>query len=214
MKVYNFKDILEEDYKCIKKHLNASKLLIYPTETSYALGANALNETAVKKIFDIKKRGIAKPMPILVKDLKMLIALCYVNRYEEDLISIFWPGPLTILFESKLNQKYLFNSGSSLVGARISSHPFTEKLFKEIDYPLVTTSFNISGEESIIDLNNNLNNDIFSFYEDEIIAVDDAILNGGASTIIKVEKEKINIVRPGENNIRERFMCYIKNING
>ena len=213
MTVYNFKDILESDYKSIKKHLDASKLLIYPTETSYAIGANALDETAVKKIYDIKQRDINKPMPILIKDLKMLIRLCFVKRQEEDLISIFWPGPLTILFESKLDEKYLFNCGSTLIAARISSHPFAEGLFKEIDYPLIATSLNISGEKSIINLNNNVNND-FSFYENEIIAVDDGILNGGSSTIIKVEKEKINIARPGENNIKERFMCYIKNING
>ncbi len=215
MKIYNFEDILENDYKDIKRHLEGSGLIIYPTETSYAVGVNALDDNAVGMVYEIKKRDGSKPLPVVIRDLKMLTSMVLVKRQEEDIISIFWPGPLTILFESKLIKRYLFNQGSGLIGARISSHPFIEQLFKEIDFPLVSTSANISGETGC----NSLKEAVESFsgirdeFKNRVIAVDAGTLDGGASTIIKVEKDRVNIVRAGENNIKERFLCYIKNIN-
>lgn len=217
MKIYNFNNITKDDYGVIKKHLDSSNLIIYPTETSYAVGANALDTEAVKKIFLLKQRDNLKPLPIVVKNTAMLLNLTYIKKGEEDLISIFWPGPLTILFEARADKKYAFVPNSKYIGARVSSHIFIEELFHEIDYPIISTSANISSQKSLNQINENELEHIFEDYKDKdsIIVIDDGKLSGGCSTIVQIDGNngKINIAREGNNNIKERLFCYIKNIN-
>ncbi len=219
VKIYEFDALSNKDYKYIKEHLQTSGIIIYPTETSYAVGGNALDNTAVQKIYALKGRNFDKPLPVLVKDLKMVVNIAELNRREEDLISKFWPGPLTIIFKLKkkiFSENYLFTGGLDSIGARISPHPFPERLFEEIDFPLVSTSANSSGRESFSDFNE-LNK---IFLSDpavasgvNILAINAGELTGGSSTIIEIgEKNKgIEIIREGENNIKKRLMCSMKN---
>ncbi|MCL4498564.1 MAG: L-threonylcarbamoyladenylate synthase [Deltaproteobacteria bacterium] len=209
MKIYSQNSLTENDYIDIGKHLSSSGILIYPTETSYAIGANALDNAAVKMIYDIKGRDFTKPLPVLVKDLNMLINIAYVGRQEEDIISKFWPGPLTILFKSKISGKYLFTSDSEFVGARISPHPFPEMLFNKIDFPITATSANISGEDSLTDFESIKM--VSKGFEEKIVLIDGGELTGGASTIIRTLKKKVIMVREGDNNTKERLVCYMKN---
>lgn len=216
VKIYDFNNLREKDYKEIKKHLQTSGIIIYPTETSYAIGGNALDNIAVQKIYDLKGRIFDKPLPIIVKDLNMLINIAAVGRREEDVISKFWPGPLTIIFNLKSKkhaENYLFTAGSGSVGARISPHPFASKLFEEVDFPLISTSANTSGKESFSDFNE-LNKDFLSGQSDiniNILAVNGGELAGGSSTIIKIERKDIKIIREGDNNVKKRLICSIKN---
>ncbi|MHB1660816.1 MAG: L-threonylcarbamoyladenylate synthase [bacterium] len=214
IKIYDAGALSEKDYRDIGKHLKSSGIIIYPTETSYAIGANALDNSAVQKIYALKTRDSGKPLPIIVKDLNMLFNFASVNRKEEEIISKFWPGPLTILFNAKkADKEYLFLAGFQLVGARISPHPFTLELFKEIDFPITATSANISGEESISDFKE-IKGEILtrlSAFGENILLIDSKELPGGSSTIIKAAKRKIEIVREGNNNAKERLICYIKN---
>ncbi len=211
MKIYNQNDLTENDYIDIGTYLSSSGVMIYPTETSYAIGANALDNDAVKIIYGIKGRDFAKPLPVLVKDFNMLINLAYVNRQEEDIISKFWPGPLTILFKSKISRRYLFTSDSKFVGARISPHLFPQTLFNKIDFPITATSANISGEHSLTDFESIKR--VFKIFEKKIvlILIDSGELSGGSSTIVRTLKKKVIIAREGENNIKERLICYMKN---
>jgi L-threonylcarbamoyladenylate synthase len=214
IKIYDAGALGEKDYRDIGKHLKSSGIIIYPTETSYAIGANALDNSAVQKIYALKTRDSGKPLPIIVKDLNMLFNFASVNRKEEEIISKFWPGPLTILFNAKkTGGGYLFSAGSQFVGARISPHPFTLELFKEIDFPITATSANISGGESISDFKE-LKGEILARLSapgENILLIDSKELPGGSSTIIKTAKRKIEIVREGNNNVKERLICYIKN---
>lgn len=210
MRMYNLHDLTEKDYADIGEHMSSSGIIIYPTETSYAIGANALDNTAVSAIYGMKRREPTEPLPVIVKDLNMLINLAYVNRQEEDIISKFWPGPLTILFKSKkINDCFLFAADSEFIGARISPHPFLKSLFDTIDFPIVSTSANISGEDSLVyaeDIKR-----VFGASGEKIIMIDGEDLSGGSSTIIRIEKRKVAIVRKGDNNMKERLFCYIKN---
>lgn len=210
MKIYEQDNLIESDYKDIANYLCSSGIIIYPTETSYAIGANALDNNAVKAVYDLKSRDFNKPLPVIVKDLNMLIGLAYVNREEEDVISKFWPGPLTLLFKSKIIKgRYLFTSDSEFIGARVSSHPFTEALFNKADFPITTTSANISGEDSLFEFESVRT--VFKAHRGKIVLINGGELSGGASTIIKIEKKKITMSREGDNNIKERLICYIKN---
>ncbi|MCL4532702.1 MAG: L-threonylcarbamoyladenylate synthase [Deltaproteobacteria bacterium] len=219
VKIYKFDALTDEDYILIKEHLKNSGIIIYPTETSYAIGGNALNDNAVKKIYAFKGRDFKKPLPILVKDLKMLVDFAELKRPEEDLISKFWPGPLTIVFKLKkkiLLKNCLFTGGLDSFAARISPHPFAEKIFDMIDFPLISTSANSSGKESFSNFNE-LNKIFLSGIPEKdcanVIAINAGELTGGSSTIIRLVKNGKNIVvvREGENNIKKRLMCSIKN---
>ncbi len=218
IKIYDFDALVKNDYADIKKHLKSSGIIIYPTETSYGIGANAFDNSAVEKIFALKGRDTAKPLSLLVKDLNMLLNIAVVNRREEDIISKFWPGPLTILFKSKkVSEKYLFAAGSEFIGARVSPHPFALDLFNEIDFPITSTSANISGKDNISDFNE-LNEKFLkplSLAKKDlginILAVDCKELAGGSSTIIKIVKKNAEIIREGDNNIKKRLVCSIKN---
>ncbi len=214
VKIYDLGTISDTDYKDIKDHLQASGIIIYPTETSYAIGGNALDNSAVRKIYELKGRDADKPLPLLIKDLNMLLAIAAVGRREEDIISKFWPGPLTIIFNlksKKPSENYLFTAGSVSVGARISPHPFTARLFEEIDFPLISTSANLSGKESFSDFNE-LNEKFLSNLSNiNILAINAGELTGGSSTVIRIGKKNIEIIREGDNNIKKKLMCSIKN---
>ncbi len=219
VRIYEFDALTDKDYDLIKEHLENSGIIIYPTETSYAIGGNALNDNAVKKIYAFKGRNFKKPLPILVKDLKMLVDIADLKRPEENLISKFWPGPLTIIFKLKkkiFSKNYLFTGGLDSVAARISPHPFAERIFEKIDFPLISTSANSSGKDSFADFNE-LNKIFLSVIPDKddenILAVNAGELAGGSSTIIRLVKngKNIEVVREGENNIKKRLMCSIKN---
>ena len=218
IKIYDFDSLGENDYAEIKKRLKSSGIIIYPTETSYAIGANAFDDDAVRKIYAMKGRDSAKPLPVLVKDLAMLLPFAEVARFEEDIISKFWPGPLTIIFKLKpaaAGENYLFTAGSKSAAARISPHPFTERLFKEIDFPLISTSANAAGKDSFSDFAE-LNEKFLipvskAFADTDIAAIDCKILPGGSSTVIRARGKNMEIIREGDNNIAKRLICSIKN---
>jgi len=214
VKIYGEAEMGEKDYRDIGRHLKSSGIIIYPTETSYAIGANALDNSAVRQIYELKGRSADKPLPVLVKDLNMLINIAVLNRMEEDAISKFWPGPLTIIFNLKPKKRaenYLFTAGSDSIGARISPHPFAANLFKEIDFPIISTSANASGSENFSDFGE-LNEKFLRRLPDlNILAVNGGTLAGGSSTIIKFRKKDIEVIREGDNNISKKLICSIKN---
>lgn len=216
--IFKQSDLSEQDYIFIANHLKSSGIIVYPTETSYGIGANALDDKAVSKIYRLKSRDPGKPLPVLVRDIKMLVDIAVVERNEEEIISKFWPGPLTILFKSKISRGgRIFMSGSGLIGARISPHPFPAAVLSKINFPITATSANISGENSLSGFKGIP--DIFPSTDDsgkEILFIDGGELPGGSSTVIRAGKRKVDVLREGSNNLRDKFLCYIKNklING
>jgi len=115
--------------------------IVYPTDTLYGLGADALNADAVKKIFEIKGRSYSQPLSVLVEDVDML------ERFADDVPDIarklakkFWSGALTIIVWAK-KLKYL---GSEKIGFRSPAHNVPLEIIKIMDGPIVGTSANIS----------------------------------------------------------------------
>ena len=118
-------------------------LVIYPTETSYGLGANALDEGAVKKVFVVKRRPVGKPIPIIVSDLEMWEKCAFVNEPAKRLIEKFLPGPLTIALKKRDVIPDIVNVKA--IAARIPSHSVALLLVKAAGVPITATSANISG---------------------------------------------------------------------
>ena len=83
------------------KAIGEGHIIAYPTETTYGLGADATNEAAVKKVFELKARDADRAMPIIVSDLRMAKEFGEVNAVAEHLANAFMPGPLTLIVDKK-----------------------------------------------------------------------------------------------------------------
>ncbi|UCH08117.1 MAG: threonylcarbamoyl-AMP synthase [Deltaproteobacteria bacterium] len=117
-----------------------------PTESFYGLSVDATNAQAVDKIFAIKKRGPKLPILILISSVgelaKYVIA---VPPAAKQLAKRFWPGGLTMIFESAPILPSNLTGGTGKIGIRISSHPVARAIQKALAVPITGTSANISG---------------------------------------------------------------------
>ncbi len=140
---------LNKDFSyAINEALDILKLggtIVYPTDTVYGLGCNALDEIAVRHVFDIKNRS-SKPLPILARDMKWVEELVYLDDQQRKLANKFWPGKFTLVLPKKEIVPPIVTTGLPTVGIRIADYVFTDKLLGAFGYPLVSTSANISGE--------------------------------------------------------------------
>ncbi|MBC7884791.1 MAG: threonylcarbamoyl-AMP synthase [Saprospiraceae bacterium] len=126
--------------------LRKGEAVAIPTETVYGLGANALNVSAVAKIFQIKQRPTFDPLIIHLPSFHKVID--YVEDIPEKLSLLaekFTPGPLTILLKKKDIIPDMVTSGSPYVAVRIPAHPITKTLLENLDFPLAAPSANPFG---------------------------------------------------------------------
>ena len=144
MKVFKLDDILKEPLRSeiIREIVNGS-IFIYPTDTVYGLGCNALIEDSVIRIRDIKKTD--HPFSVIAPSMEW-IKKNFVIRFPEYLEKL--PGPYTFILKQKKEILPKIVSGSSKIGIRIPDHPFT-RLITNAGVPFITTSANISGEKTI-----------------------------------------------------------------
>lgn len=128
------------------KELKAGNLVAIPTETVYGLAANALDEAAVKKIFEAKNRPINNP--VILHFPNKISVLPYVEGLTDDahkLADAFWPGPLTLLLPKTAKVPNLVTAGSNRVAVRVPNHLLTLKLLSELSFPVAAPSANPSG---------------------------------------------------------------------
>ncbi len=170
-------------------------VLAFPTETFYGLGADALNEQALKKIYRIKEREEKKPLLILVADQTWVSGLVKeIPPVAQGLMDRFWPGPLTLVCQASPLLPVLLTGGTGKVGLRISSHPVARTLVQEIGKPITATSANRSGQAGITSPA-----EVFRSLGGQI----EAILDGGetagglGSTVLDVTSTPPQILREG-----------------
>jgi L-threonylcarbamoyladenylate synthase len=124
----------------------------FPTETVYGLGANALDVTAVGKIFAAKERPAWDPLIVHVEGREMLdrvVALTpELRRPAEALMAAFWPGPLTLLLPRTANVPDTVTAGRALVGVRTPANPIARELIRQADLPIAAPSANRFGGPS------------------------------------------------------------------
>lgn len=128
-------------------YIKSGKVIAYPTETIWGLGADASNEKALKRIFAIKGRDFAMPISILVRDIPMAEKFVEISNRTRELMQIVWPGPLTIVLPKKTQVSSLLTAGTDYLGLRCSDHPWVSELMWELDEPITTTSANLSGQK-------------------------------------------------------------------
>jgi len=159
---------MQEEIKKIVEVLRAGGVILYPTDTVWGLGCDATNETAVKRIFEIKKRSDAKAMLVLIDNPAKLQS--YVDEVPDmawDLIELS-EKPLTIIYPQAKNLAKSLIAEDKTIGIRVTKETFSRNLCAQFRKPIVSTSANISG---------NATPSNFSQITDEIKSAVDYVVN-------------------------------------
>ena len=129
--------------------LHAGGLVAFPTETVYGLGADALNAGAVQKVFEAKGRPSDNPLIVHVASLENVQQFtASVSEKGLQLARRFWPGPLTLVFQKKINIPDGVTAGLETVALRVPDHPVTLELLRQFKGGIVGPSANVSGKPS------------------------------------------------------------------
>ena len=145
-------NIDEIELKEASKLIEDGELVIFPTETVYGLGADALNGEAVKKIFLAKGRPQDNPLIIHVSSKKIEKFVKDVPPVAEKLMDKFWPGPMTIILNKKDIVPDETSAGLSTIGVRMPNSEIALKLIEAAGVPIAAPSANISGRPSPTDV--------------------------------------------------------------
>lgn len=177
--------------------LKSGKVLVYPTDTLYGLGANALDEKAVSKIFKIKKQDRNKPISVIARDIPMAKRIACIDSRVEKILRNIWPGPITIILRKKDVIPFVLTADSETVGVRIPSFRFVKDLMGSVDFPITATSANISGEKDLLNPKDILAKFLDAEYSPDIFIDAGKIKNPEPSTIIDLTTQTPKIVRIG-----------------
>lgn len=188
----------EKNYEKLIAPANIIKsggIVIFPTETVYGIGTNGLDEKAIKKLFEVKKRPLNKPISLLVSNMEMVESVARdITEVEYKLMEEFFPGPFTIILNKKDLVPNVLTSNTDTVGVRMPQGEIARKLVEYANVPIATPSANISGKES----GTNLKNIIEDFKDNVDFFIDEGDSKIGiSSTIVKVIDEIPVILRQG-----------------
>lgn len=193
--VINIREGLDErKIRIAARFILEGKLVAFPTETVYGLGADALNEKAVKRIFKAKGRPADNPLIVHIADFKDLNKLAREIPEEAKLLAErFWPGPLTIVLPKKDEVPKVTTGGLDTVAVRMPSHPIALALIRA-STPIAAPSANVSGRPSPT-LAEHVIDDFYGKIECVIDGGETKI--GVESTVIDLSDEKPTLLRPG-----------------
>ncbi|HFI0244798.1 TPA: L-threonylcarbamoyladenylate synthase [Streptococcus suis] len=181
--------------------------VVLPTETVYGLFAQALNEEAVNRVYQLKQRPRDKAMNLNVSNLNDIYFFSQnPPHYLEKLYNRFMPGPLTIILRANDNVPFWVNSGLDTVGFRLPKHKKTLRLIAETG-PLIGPSANVSGQESGKEFTK-----LLSQFSEKLEGIaDDKALTGIDSTILDLSGPKARILRQGSIS-REEIQAAVPEI--
>lgn len=186
------------DEKAAEDWLKKKELVVYPTESFFALGGDPRDEIALKKIFTVKGRDFRKPIPLILADSKFLGEwVTDISPLAQKLIALFWPGPLTLVMKAKKEISKILTAGGDTLGVRVSSHPVAKHLAMSLGGAITSTSANVSHEEppfTCEQLSDKMMKQVKGFV--------DQLLNHAKpfpSTIIDLTGNKAMLLRKGQN---------------
>ncbi|WP_266079179.1 L-threonylcarbamoyladenylate synthase [Haladaptatus caseinilyticus] len=166
-------------------------LVVYPTETVYGLGADALDPDAIERVFEAKRRAREKPISLAVPDVDTALSHVRLTEREREFMDEFLPGPVTVLCEKRDSVPDVLTAGRSRVGVRIPDHERALELLQHVA-PITSTSANVSGRASVTRVSD-LDTEI---REATAVVIDGGETGGTGSTVVNVERS--TIVRRGE----------------
>jgi len=143
-----FERFEKQDLQVALDNLRNGKVILYPTDTIWGLGCDALNPDAIEKIYTLKGRDRNKSMLILLENENQLLS--YVKEVPEVAYQLieFSDRPMTIVYEGAKNLPENLLAADGSIGIRIVRDPFCQELIRRFRRPIVSTSANLSGEPS------------------------------------------------------------------
>jgi len=190
------KELAEESLQEIKEVLDKDGIIIFPTDTVYGIACNCYSIEGLKKLYSFKNRPLSKPINVLTDSIeKIELVAKNINQKEQELIEKYLPGDLTIILDKKENVPDLLTANLNTIGVRIPNHKMALRILKYYPYPLATSSVNLAGESPGIEVS-----DFIEEFKEKV----DIIIDGGkspigvASTIVRVEKNEIKVLREGK----------------
>jgi L-threonylcarbamoyladenylate synthase len=181
--------------------LKGGGIVSFPTETVYALAADAYNQETVAKIYRIKRRDRSKPLSVFLKDAdEARKVVDQVSRDAQKLMDQYWPGPLTLVFKCTSCKLGVVLGKGNKLGIRVSPSKLIDRLLDICKVPLTATSANISGKKSCVAANR-----VHYFFNGRI----ELILDGGRSTVflpstvLDVSGERVVLLRAGHIPVEE-----------
>jgi len=181
--------------------LKKGGLVAFPTETVYGLGASALDERAVLRIFDAKNRPADNPIIVHVANRDDVYVLAeHVPQVAEELIDEFWPGPLTLLFVKSDAVPNAVTAGLATVAIRMPSHAVAHALISEAGVPVAAPSANLAGRPSPTSAKHVL---------DDLSGRIEVLIDGGEigygveSTVMDLTTDLPTVLRPGPVTVEE-----------
>lgn len=205
----------EENLKAAAEIIKGGGLVAFPTETVYGLGADGLNEDAVKGIYKAKGRPSDNPLILHIQDLNELTRLVKeINDTARTLMENFWPGPMTLVFKKTDIVPSVISGGLDTVAIRYPSNEIACQLIRVSGTPIAAPSANTSSRPSPTKASH-----VYEDLKDKI----DMIIDGGScdigleSTVIDVTSKTPVILRPGGitiEDIKKFFpdVCYDKHL--
>lgn len=185
----------ESDIRSAAEHIREGRVVVFPTETVYGLGANALDPRAVGAIFQIKGRPADNPLIVhLATSDEIGRVATNVSPTAHRLLAEFSPGPLTIVLPASRDLPRVVTAGLETVAVRIPAHPVARGLIQTAGVPIAAPSANRSGEPSPTTV---------EMARRSLGRAPAAYLDGGSceigleSTVIAVSGDQVHILRPG-----------------
>lgn len=191
----------DESLKIAAEILKDGGNVIFPTETVYGLGADALNPEAVKNIFEAKGRPADNPLIVHISSIDMLKDIVEeVPENAKQLVNKYWPGPLTVILKKCKNVPYETTAGLDTVAVRMPVNQVARRLIELADMPIAAPSANLSGKPSPTTAQHCI---------DDMVGRVDAIIEGEdckygvESTVVDLSGEKPILYRPGAVTLEE-----------
>jgi L-threonylcarbamoyladenylate synthase len=189
--------------------IRSAGVVCFPTRCLYGLGADALDNSAVERVFEIKQRPADMPLLVLIGRSEQLTELAErVPPMAQLLVDRFWPGRLTLVLEARSHIPVRLTAGTGKIGIRLAAHPVARALVEAIDKPITGTSANPSGASGcrqILELDPSIARQVD-------LILDGGTLKGGVgSTVVDVTGEKPLVIREGEIS-KPEILAAIKSI--
>ena len=194
MQIFDAADLSAGDFKQILTFLRAGGVVGIPTDTAYGLAADPFNETAVRKIFEIKGRPESRPILVLVDSMEMLRQTAVDSETAQMLARKFWPGPLTMILPALGTVPRLVTAGTGTIGVRWPRAEFPIKLIRAFGGPITATSANKSGLPSAAkasEVREQLGMDL------EMLIDGGTLLSPEGSTVLDLTQDPPRILRDG-----------------
>jgi len=181
--------------------LRDGDLVVYPTETFYALGADPFSEAALARLFELKGREPGKAVALIAADTASAFSLaCEIPAGARRLADAFWPGPLTLVVRARAGLPADLIGPDGGIGVRVSPHPTARALASGLGHPVTATSANLSGHPAAVTLA-----EVRAAFGEKVkVYLDGGTLAGGApSTLVGFDSAGFQMIRAGAISERE-----------